>query len=216
MPPDTRMTRQQRGRLRLMLQACDGRNRGASYRAMPRPSSARACRGRSLEDVSLRDRVIGLVEGGTGLIAGGYLRLFRHRRRRDGVGILAPQSSPSLPTFLLRHRGHRPPPHSGGSRHAHGGPLHATRSRHPPAALPAHQGSRRVSQPFGPHAGKAPHLWHRSRLSQARRAVVYSIDDLQAWTERGAVTSTSDPRGSVLPAKRHALAAGSFAGRAAR
>ncbi len=37
--------------------------------------------------------------------------------------------------------------------------------------------------------------------------VVYSIDDLQAWTERGAVTSTSDPRGSVLPAKRQTLAA---------
>ena len=35
--------------------------------------------------------------------------------------------------------------------------------------------------------------------------VVYSIDDLQAWTERGAVTSTSDPRGTVLPAKRQGL-----------
>ncbi|WP_421699822.1 helix-turn-helix transcriptional regulator [Ancylobacter sp.] len=46
--------------------------------------------------------------------------------------------------------------------------------------------------------------------------VVYSIDDLQAWTDRGTVTSTSDPRGTVLPAKRHTLAAGSFAGRAAR
>jgi predicted DNA-binding transcriptional regulator AlpA len=33
--------------------------------------------------------------------------------------------------------------------------------------------------------------------------VVYSIDDLKAWADRGAVTSTSDPRGSVLPAKRH-------------
>lgn len=33
--------------------------------------------------------------------------------------------------------------------------------------------------------------------------VVYSIDELEAWAERGAVTSTSDPRGSVLPAKRH-------------
>lgn len=33
--------------------------------------------------------------------------------------------------------------------------------------------------------------------------VVYSIEDLQAWADRGAVTSTSDPRGSVLPAKRH-------------
>ena len=34
--------------------------------------------------------------------------------------------------------------------------------------------------------------------------VVYAIDDLKAWANRGAVTSTSDPRGSVLPAKRHA------------
>lgn len=34
--------------------------------------------------------------------------------------------------------------------------------------------------------------------------VVYALEDLQAWADRGAVTSTSDPRGSVLPAKRHA------------
>ena len=33
--------------------------------------------------------------------------------------------------------------------------------------------------------------------------VVYALEDLQAWADRGAVTSTSDPRGSVLPAKRH-------------
>jgi predicted DNA-binding transcriptional regulator AlpA len=33
--------------------------------------------------------------------------------------------------------------------------------------------------------------------------VVYAIDDLQAWADRGVVTSTSDPRGTVLPAKRH-------------
>ncbi|WP_334147093.1 helix-turn-helix transcriptional regulator [Hyphomicrobium sp.] len=33
--------------------------------------------------------------------------------------------------------------------------------------------------------------------------VVYAIEDLQAWADRGSVTSTSDPRGSVLPAKRH-------------
>jgi predicted DNA-binding transcriptional regulator AlpA len=46
--------------------------------------------------------------------------------------------------------------------------------------------------------------------------VVYSIDDLQAWAERGAVTSTSDPRGSVLPAKRHAALPPAYAGRYAR
>ena len=36
--------------------------------------------------------------------------------------------------------------------------------------------------------------------------VVYAIDELEAWAERGTVASTSDPRGQVLPAKRHALA----------
>ncbi len=45
--------------------------------------------------------------------------------------------------------------------------------------------------------------------------VVYAIDDLEAWAERGAVTSTSDPRGSVLPAKRHEPAP-AHAGRHAR
>jgi predicted DNA-binding transcriptional regulator AlpA len=33
--------------------------------------------------------------------------------------------------------------------------------------------------------------------------VVYSLEDLQAWADRGTVISTSDPRGSVFPAKRH-------------
>ncbi|MEO9336746.1 helix-turn-helix domain-containing protein [Mesorhizobium sp. SB112] len=45
--------------------------------------------------------------------------------------------------------------------------------------------------------------------------VVYSIEELEAWAERGAVTSTSDPRGSVLPAKRHEPAP-AHAGRHAR
>ena len=31
--------------------------------------------------------------------------------------------------------------------------------------------------------------------------VVYSVDDLQAWADRGLVTSTSDPSGNVPPAK---------------
>jgi predicted DNA-binding transcriptional regulator AlpA len=46
--------------------------------------------------------------------------------------------------------------------------------------------------------------------------VVYAVDDLQAWTERGAVTSTSDPRGTLLPAKRHEPAPPAHAGRYAR
>lgn len=46
--------------------------------------------------------------------------------------------------------------------------------------------------------------------------VVYAVDDLQAWAERGAVTSTSDPRGSVLPAKRHPLTAVPHPGRYTR
>jgi predicted DNA-binding transcriptional regulator AlpA len=38
--------------------------------------------------------------------------------------------------------------------------------------------------------------------------VLYAIDDLQAWADRGARISTSDPgAGQVLPAKHHNLAA---------
>ncbi len=46
--------------------------------------------------------------------------------------------------------------------------------------------------------------------------VVYALDDLQAWVARGAMTSTSDPRGSVLPAKRHASRLIAYAGRERR
>ena len=46
--------------------------------------------------------------------------------------------------------------------------------------------------------------------------VVYAVDDLQAWAERGAVTSTSDPRGAVLPAKRQEPTSAVHAGRYAR
>jgi excisionase family DNA binding protein len=46
--------------------------------------------------------------------------------------------------------------------------------------------------------------------------VVYAIDDLEAWADSGAVTSTSDPRGAVLPAKRHEPQPSAHPGRYAR
>ena len=47
--------------------------------------------------------------------------------------------------------------------------------------------------------------------------VVYTLEDLQAWAERGAKTSTSDPgQGTVLPAKRHAAVSPAYAPRGFR
>jgi len=79
---DTRLTHQQRQRLRLMLQAIDGRMNGASYREI---AVAIYGEGRVASDPwktsPLRDSVIGLVESGSAAVAGGYLKLLRHRRR---------------------------------------------------------------------------------------------------------------------------------------
>ncbi|MFD1911836.1 helix-turn-helix transcriptional regulator [Halodurantibacterium flavum] len=46
--------------------------------------------------------------------------------------------------------------------------------------------------------------------------VVYAIDELESWAAKGKVTSTSDPRGAVLPAKRHNMVPQPHAGRYAR
>ncbi|MBG6200195.1 putative DNA-binding transcriptional regulator AlpA [Labrenzia sp. EL_13] len=46
--------------------------------------------------------------------------------------------------------------------------------------------------------------------------VVYALEDLQAWANRGVVTSTSDPSGQVLPAKRHCSQQPSGSGRVVR
>ena len=47
--------------------------------------------------------------------------------------------------------------------------------------------------------------------------VVYALEDLKAWADRGSKTSTTDPgAGTVLPAKRHAAAPLPYAGRARR
>ncbi len=42
------------------------------------------------------------------------------------------------------------------------------------------------------------------RYSKLGGRVVYRLEDLQAWVDRGSKASTSDPGvGTVLPAKRH-------------
>lgn len=47
--------------------------------------------------------------------------------------------------------------------------------------------------------------------------VVYALEDLKAWAERGAKTSTSDPgTATVLPAKRHAAVLRPYAGQRRR
>ena len=82
-PPYARLTMQRRRRLRLMLQAIDGRLDGATYREI-----ARALYGELRVDQEhwktspLRDSTIALVKDGRAMIAGGYLKLLRHRRRR--------------------------------------------------------------------------------------------------------------------------------------
>ncbi|RUW85908.1 DUF2285 domain-containing protein [Mesorhizobium sp. M1E.F.Ca.ET.063.01.1.1] len=81
-PPDTRVTVQQKRRLRLMMRASDGRANGASYREI---ATAFYGTGRVVsapwKTSSLRDAVIGLAKGGKAMIAGGYLQLLRHRKR---------------------------------------------------------------------------------------------------------------------------------------
>ena len=42
--------------------------------------------------------------------------------------------------------------------------------------------------------------------------VVYSLEDLQAWADRGTVTSTSDPRGGIVAPAKPASAADAGAG----
>lgn len=46
--------------------------------------------------------------------------------------------------------------------------------------------------------------------------VVYAVEDLQAWADRGAVTSTSDPRGEIPPAKRQTPSTPDLSGRHVR
>jgi hypothetical protein len=82
-PPDPRLTTQQRRRLRRMLQAIDGHTEGATYREIAETlfGPARIAEA-SWKTSALRDVTIDLVKDGLVLIAGGYRKLLRKRRRR--------------------------------------------------------------------------------------------------------------------------------------
>lgn len=81
-PPDRRLTAQQRRRLKAMLRAVDGQQHHASQREI---AEAIFGRERVAEDSwhisPLRDVVRDLLKDGTAMIAGGYRKLLHFRRR---------------------------------------------------------------------------------------------------------------------------------------
>ena len=82
-PPDSRLTEQQRRRARNMLRAVDGHKCGATYREIAEVIYGTGrIKSEHWKTSALRDSVIGLVKGGLAMIAGGYRQLLRHRRRR--------------------------------------------------------------------------------------------------------------------------------------
>lgn len=82
-PSDPRLTQQQKRRHRYMLQATDGHVNGASYRQVANVIYGfERIRAENWKTSALRDSVIGLVEGGLAMIAGGYRQLLCHRRQR--------------------------------------------------------------------------------------------------------------------------------------
>ncbi|RUX28601.1 DUF2285 domain-containing protein [Mesorhizobium sp. M2A.F.Ca.ET.042.01.1.1] len=81
-PPDTRMTHQQRRRARRMLQAVDGLRSGASQMdiAVVIFRLARPTRD-EWQVAPERFAVMDLIRDGNAMIAGGYRALLRHRRK---------------------------------------------------------------------------------------------------------------------------------------
>jgi hypothetical protein len=81
-PPDTRLTRQQRARARRMLQAFDGRRDGATQQEI---AEVIFRTGKLTRDewqaASARHAVMDLLKGAEALISGGYRKLLRHRRQ---------------------------------------------------------------------------------------------------------------------------------------
>ena len=82
-PPDTRMTSQQRRRTKLMMQAFDGRDNNASYREIAEAIyGAPRVAADAWKTSALRDSTIALVEDGKAMVEGEYRQLLKHRRRK--------------------------------------------------------------------------------------------------------------------------------------
>lgn len=81
-PPDTRLTRQQRTRLRKMLQAIDGDRDGATQQEIAQVLFNIGHLDRDeWQASSARHGVKALLRDARAMIAGGYRKLLRHRRR---------------------------------------------------------------------------------------------------------------------------------------
>lgn len=81
-PPDSRLTAQQRRRLKSMIRAVDGRMNDADYREIAEVIFGVERVGADPWKTSaLRDAVLDLVKDGFAMIDGGYRKLLRHRRR---------------------------------------------------------------------------------------------------------------------------------------
>jgi hypothetical protein len=81
-PADSRLTSQQQRRIRLMMQAFDGRDNNASYREIADVIyGASRVAADSWKTSALRDATISLVKDGKAMVEGEYRLLLKHRRR---------------------------------------------------------------------------------------------------------------------------------------
>ncbi|RWX04949.1 DUF2285 domain-containing protein [Rhizobium leguminosarum] len=82
-PPDTRLTRQQRLRARRMLQAVDGHRDGATHLEIARVLfNLERTRRDEWQSAPERYATMDLIKAGLAMVAGGYRKLLRHRRRK--------------------------------------------------------------------------------------------------------------------------------------
>lgn len=82
-PPDTRLTRQQRARLRRMLRAFDGYRAGATQQEIAQVILHSGPLDRDeWQASSARHTIKALLRDARSMIAGGYRKLLRHRRPR--------------------------------------------------------------------------------------------------------------------------------------